>query len=291
MIERLKFLRRTAHVASMIAPLAVAVAILSATQTSQPAKAPKGPDASKKPPAADTQKGQSASTNQQPAIPPINVTVTAPQKSAKELDAERQQRERETAIQEAISKFNGWLVVVGFMQVVAMAFGLLYTVRAANAAKKSADTAEQTLHLTQRAFVDIRNWGLIATIGSKPRLTCQIVNTGHTVAKNVRMEGDVQIRTVPLPDIPVWPGYKDSGPGQVIGQNGIRTSTVDGDDILTQEAMTQLNNGTPHRLYAWGRVRYEDVFNKTQYTSFAFWWDQQAQSIRFDAPQAYYYAT
>jgi len=150
-----------------------------------------------------------------------------------------------------VTWFTGMLVWLSWRQWRAMKLqgdymrdGLAITKQAADAARLSAETAEQALHLTQRAFLVIKQWEVKDwTIGAKPRLVCAIMNTGHTPAKNVLVEGNFEIRTLPLPDIPEWPGHKDSGPGHAIGPGGIKVSVLEGDDILTPETMLQLEQG------------------------------------------------
>jgi hypothetical protein len=77
-----------------------------------------------------------------PAIPPINVTVAAPQKSAEEAQAEARDREREIAIQEEISSYTGLLLLVGVAQVVAAIAAVVAAFKAASSARRSAEVAD-----------------------------------------------------------------------------------------------------------------------------------------------------
>jgi len=69
-----------------------------------------------------------------------------PQKDPAQLETERQDREREIATQTSIVTFTFWLVIVGGLQAAAIIFGLVWTKRAADAAKKTAIVATEALH-------------------------------------------------------------------------------------------------------------------------------------------------
>ena len=173
MIERLKFLRRTAHVASMIT-LFVLAPLSSQARPFQ----------------AQAQKSQPATRDQQTAPPPINITVVAPEKTTEERDEGRNNTAQQIAIQQQIAKYTKALVVVGFLDVIAIAFGLAYTARAANAAKKSAHIAETALILTERAYIDVVDFKIDAlAVGKAPRVNFRVRNSGRTPARHASVAG------------------------------------------------------------------------------------------------------
>lgn len=164
MRKGLIFLRWTAHVASMIAPVALFVSILSAQ--SQPAPSNR----------ADTQRSQ---PNQTPAQPPINVTVTAPQPSPEDAAREEQYRQREVVAQEDVRDFTRWLTYLTFIQAFIGTVALLLTRRAANAARDSADSAKQSanaLKLINRQWVDVREYDF-STDAAGPRFIVHFKNS------------------------------------------------------------------------------------------------------------------
>lgn len=184
--------------------------------------------------------------------------------------------------------------LVGVLTIGLLFFQALYTGRAANAAQKSAEIAERTMILTQRAYIVVQRWEVRTwQIGLRPLIVGYLLNNGPTTARNLRVEANVHIRHEPLPNIPEWPGYDESGPEQAINPSGIRTSAHEGDTILTAELLEQLNTGI-QTLYVWGRVRYHDVFTPrtdVHYTTFAFRLEPMTRAAIADAPPSYYYAT
>lgn len=81
--------------------------------------------------------------------PTINITVAAPVKTADERNAEAKTTAEQIAIQNKIATYTKALVVVGFLDVLAIALGLGYTARAANAARNSANAAMDSTKLAR----------------------------------------------------------------------------------------------------------------------------------------------
>jgi hypothetical protein len=86
---------------------------------------------------------------------PIQITVTAPEISPDDKARSDAQREREVLAQEAIVSLTSALKTIAIVQAVITAVALLASIRAANAAKKSADIAANALHLTQGADIHL----------------------------------------------------------------------------------------------------------------------------------------
>ena len=133
---------------------AIAVLLGPLVALSQPPEPPEVADATEGPVTADTGTSDDTAGDQQPTQP--SITVVVPEKSPEELDAEREQREREIAIQESISTFTGLIVIVGFLQVAVLVGGLIWTKRAADAAKKSADAARDSILMANRPRLVVR---------------------------------------------------------------------------------------------------------------------------------------
>ena len=148
------FLRRAGRIVPILT-LVGAIASASLIAQSKALETPERPDTSKGPEA-----GQPSTGNQQSAQPPIQVTITQPDPSAQQLDAERQNRDRETAVQEQIGTFTGWLVVVGAIQSVLIAVGLFASIRAAKAATASANIADSSLRILNRPWLDTDDWSV-----------------------------------------------------------------------------------------------------------------------------------
>jgi hypothetical protein len=127
----------------IIAPLLIAFALVS-----QPAKQNE----------PRQQQQPATSKKQSSAQPPINITVTTPDKSPAEKEGERKRGERQDATNERIAETNDrmarftlWLIIVGATEAVG-------TFAAFWIAKKSVDIAERALVVTERPFLLHSRW-------------------------------------------------------------------------------------------------------------------------------------
>jgi hypothetical protein len=120
--------------------------------------------------AADTKRG---SDNQTPTQPPMNVTVTVPKPSPEETAREEKYRQREVVAAEDVRDFTGWLTFLTFIQAGIGFFGIWVAVRAANAAKASADAATAAnnhIKLLNKQWVRTSGWTCHELPGPKPQL-------------------------------------------------------------------------------------------------------------------------
>ena len=213
---------------------------------------------------SNAQKTQSAAANQPQAQPPITVTVTTPQKSTAEQEAERQDRAQEIAIQGRIGQFTLGLVIVGVLQAIAIAIGLGYTARAANAAKKSAKVAEDALTKLQRPFVCLNTyrWVWHPDTGRPGKFWYSIEpileNTGSVPTKDMMVVVQYELRDTLLPggfDFPftVKPGEALINPHGSVAVSGSK---------LLDEALAAVQRGEKY-FYVWGRAEYRDFFDGT----------------------------
>lgn len=104
----------------------------------QPIQAPKGTDTTKGISAQRGSQGDTATGDQQaspPPTPPIN--TAAAQTSPQELEADRQEREREITIQAQNRTFTGLLVIVAAVTAGVVGWQAYETRQAANAARLS----------------------------------------------------------------------------------------------------------------------------------------------------------
>jgi hypothetical protein len=102
-------------------------------------------------------KPNSGKNNKTNSPTPIQITVTTPEISPADKAKADEQREREIVAQEAIVSLTRALKNLAFVQAFITAFALIATFIAANAAKKSAEIAEATLHLTQGADIHLQD--------------------------------------------------------------------------------------------------------------------------------------
>lgn len=196
--------------------LAIALACcVGLSAQSQPLKTPEVPKAAKRPVTTDAGKTDNASNNQDHPQPPISITVTQPKPDPEQLQRERSDREREIAIQEAIGVYTGGLVWIGAFQLLLILVTVIYTGRAASAAKASADVAERSLVATQRAFVSIAPHANPLVIDGVRSYVFKMMfsNEGNTPALDaINYFGIVEsAQSLPTPNDIFGPGHRSNG--------------------------------------------------------------------------------
>lgn len=98
-----------------------------------------------------------------------------------------------------------------------------------------------------------------------------IINAGFTPARKVRWAIRCGVAPNPLPrEFALEPpgvdpglGTMNMGPHQTLSMTGILPEFIEGED-----AVAALKAGDTERLYVWGTVYYEDVFERQQHTDF-----------------------
>ena len=126
-----------------------------------------------------------------------------PQKPSRDRTRRKDQKEK-------TSQAGGiWLTGVGaaatFLQAIFLIRSFRETKKAANAAKKSAVVAEDTLRITQRTYLDIIDHQIYRrlTPGNNPQITYEITNIGNTVAQITEIMHVVDI----VSEFPLDPNY------------------------------------------------------------------------------------
>jgi len=226
--------------------------------------------------------------NVQPLQPtPLSVTVTQP-KSADELAYDRQQREQDRAIQQEIANTTRGLFWLAIVQSVLGGLGLLITMRAANAAKDSADVAKKTLWLTQRAEIAIATPGIINLAGDKAiGVKYEILNAGNSRADVTQTVARIRVAET-LPDTPEYKrGHVTGGHHIAAGKGVVRTvfmtQSVDDPERDAIAAGRKF-------VYVWGRVDYADVFEHMHVVGFVLQYlkDRNEFSLCPELPQYTY---
>jgi hypothetical protein len=187
-VERLKFFRRTAHVVSMIAPLLL-IAMYASAQPKQ-----------------DT-KTNTAGNNKAQAQPPIQITVTTPDKSPADKAREDQRQEREVTAQERVADFTRILTYAAIAQGLATFIALLYAIRSANAARSAAETAADQLRRALTPIIEVATahgdgtFYLHSTSPDRQRFTyvlrMQLMNVGPAPARVLRIDWSCLITNEP----------------------------------------------------------------------------------------------
>jgi hypothetical protein len=228
--------------AASILWLFLCIATCASAQTKQPPEA--GP----------------AAKDQERAQQPIQITVVAPEVSAEEKARSENRDERNVSAQESIASFTAMLTAIAAVQIVLAVFAIGYSIRAANAAKVSADVARETLVISQRAFLnvsgfEIRPWGAIT-----PSLSVSVVNTGRLTATITGWA--CTFSSEPLPSPPdrkalVW--HRNAG---TVAAGVPATIGTEVPVKWDAETWKQIRSGET-RLNVWGVIQYETGFPGT----------------------------
>ena len=154
------------------------------------------------------------------------------------------------------------LAMVGFIQMFITSFFLYRTLgvthQTAEAATKNAETAVQTLHLTQRAYLIMSEWDLRngSTHDAPLSVGFDIMNVGHTPAMQVKISMDFLIAS----SLPEVSRYAPPTPLENL------PPTVLLSYIWPQALPMSVPEGT--FLWIWGRLTYTDVFEKQHQRGF-----------------------
>jgi hypothetical protein len=216
--------------------------------------------------------------DQSGAQPPINITVVAPKPSPEDTKRDEDRQDRNVTAQEDIRDFTRMLTILAFVQALITLGALGAAIRAANAAKTSANIARDALHLTERADVVVDSTGT-STAGAlrfDTTVTVFFKNTGRTRANDVIFDGALGVPGSPL-------GRADHGPPTVIAAGDTAPFNFAGalGTHIPPEQLQQVNVGaTTLRLD--GKLSYSDVFTKPHSIVFQGEWnsEQGAFTIR-----------
>ncbi len=167
-------------------------------------------------------------------------------------------------------------VVGGFTIVLAIStIGLwLATNRLWQAGETQRLLAENTAERELRAYISVET-GVYFRQDKSTRFEFQpvIVNNGATPAKNVRIQTNLGLVPVGIPenfDYYLGPGI--SGPQTSISDIGPRRNKFNSTDFHRRATVRELRGilKKTHYFHTYGRVSYEDVFGNERYTNYSF---------------------
>lgn len=214
--------------------------------------------------------GAGPAGKEQPSQPPTPVTVTVVQgpPTPDELRHDSDEREKDRAIQKEISNTTRGLLWLGIAQGVIGVGGLLITLRAANAAKQSADVATAALHMSERAYVGCTRWTIegLERNDTLPIVRYRLINNGRTPATLLESGYGFSTDTA-LAEHPKYHFIRDEHrvPVAVNIPLDLRFAINH-----VSEAQRRAVLATPPtlRLWFWGYVKYEDRFKDIHTTGF-----------------------
>jgi hypothetical protein len=230
-----------------------------------------------------------------------NITVVVKQENASEHQAADHQSEENIDIQRKVVALTRWLVIVGFIQACILA-GTIWAIC----------TQTGTSRTIERAWVIaspvIKNppLGLMPEvgdpIGSDQRniFICAIKSVGNTPARLI--DATIAYQQIGnLEDIPKEPMY-GKGPLNelpLVKEDSFAVvATLQPNSSLSKQDMVAILTSNKQFLYAYGRVKYKDVFGKEHETRFGYVYhfakggDPRPSEFRRDGlPAAYNRAT
>ena len=225
-----------------------------APQPAPPVAAPTPPPpAPVAPPAAQPRPAEQA---------PVPVRIVEQPKSAAQLAAEAQEREREREERATFSSrllmYSGLLVAIGLLLGVAFLVQSLYLWLALRGVRKSTQAIERNMATVQRAFLYISEMAW-APAGTNVKISPTLANSGTTPTRNLRISTNWKISHGELPADTVFtytrpPERLFLGPG---GRADVGAVLIPMRDI--QAAIEERV-----QLYFWGRATYEDMFEGSE---------------------------
>jgi hypothetical protein len=193
---------------------------------------------------------------------PVPVRIVEPPKSAEQLAAEMQEREREreerATFNSRLLMYSGLLVVIGLLLAVAFLVQSLYLWLALRAMRKAANAAERNMATVQRAFLYIGAMGW-SPAGQNVKVVPTWANSGSTPTRNLRISTNWKASHGELPADFVFtyarpPERLFLGPG---GRADVGSALIPMRDL--QAAIEERVH-----LYFWGRATYEDMFEGSE---------------------------
>jgi hypothetical protein len=226
----------------------------AAPQPAPPVAAPTPPPpAPAAPPAAQPRTPEQA---------PVPVRIVEPPKSAAQLAAEMQEREREreerATFNSRLLMYSGLLVVIGLLLAMAFLVQSLYLWLALRAMRKSANAAERNMATAQRAFLYIGTMAW-SPAGTNVKISPTWANSGSTPTRNLRISTNWKISHGELPADTVFT-YTRPPERLFLGPGG----RADVGAVLIPMRDVQAAIEERVQLYFWGRATYEDMFEGSE---------------------------
>lgn len=218
--------------------------------------------------------GQKAASQQ----PPVVVNVLPPTKSKEEAEHEAQERKEKAELDRKLVEWTADLArytadLASFTRVLAVvaAFQLIVFAYQGWQLKRTVDSADKNAIIELRAYVHIHHVRLMQQLDPKVITNLDVVirNSGKTPARRVTAWGATHLMEFPpLSDLP----GKPTGPrpaqfniaaDAMVGQNNLSARAP------TLEEINAIRDGTMV-LYAYGEIRYYDVFDKERITQYRY---------------------
>ena len=204
---------------------------------------------------------------------PIYVQTLVPPKSKEDAQREAEDRQQKADLERDIFRVNVFqLVFNGLLVLTTLGMGLI-TLKAANAAEKSANVANETMLTMKdtaerqlRAYVSVETYAPTDVDGKRMegKYGLLVKNRGQTPARKVRSWMAYVVREFPL----AGPLASNTTSGSVAILSPGEEQVIINDWPRVSEADVAAVSGGKKAAYIFGEVLYEDVFGKERYTRF-----------------------
>jgi hypothetical protein len=276
----------------------VALLLFSLSQSQPPGRASK---------TSQSNQQQLRSTEEQPTADirgteksPLIVKTIPPVKTQAELEQEARDRNAKATNDNRIVILTGILAFIGFLQTLVFgyqAYKLRQTVessgeqaeamerhigeaaRSATAMEKIATTIQTGNQAVMRAYLSV----VVGTGIYQERRVGQgdlkfegkpnLVNTGNTPARKVRIRSNAAVLPLPPPenfDYPL-PAEPTETASSSVGAHQTYILSCLVKDFVPDSEVAAIKEGAGKSLYIWGLVTYEDIFGETHKTKFGQW--------------------
>jgi hypothetical protein len=224
------------------------------------------------------------------------VTVIVEQKNTPSNKPPENQTDEDIRVQRKLATFTEWLVVVGLLQALILAFTVWVVRDQASAAKNSERAWMIGSPNMQRLLLDTP-----PEPSAQLLYVCNLKNTGRTPAR-ILQTGLAFRKAKSFSDIPQTPSYEKKETFSftkvlIVPQDSFASTTVS--QVTKAEYLAVSDSGERLILYAYGFVKYLDVFGKPRETCFCHYYhvptpyEAQIEGFRLcvEAPPAYNKAT
>ena len=230
---------------------------------------------------------------------PLVVKVVPAPKTQQETDQEAQDRKDKAANDRHIVWFSGALVIIGFLQFLVYTYQAKKLRETVKSAREQSDAMNRHIGEAARSATAMEDIAkkiddgnrmimrayLTVTVGTalyqerrgpgqsdlKFEARPNLVNTGATPARHIRIRSKADILTLPipenftfpLPDVPEKPSF-----GGILGAR--QTNVIFGiiDEFVPDGDVPTIKQGTERALCVWGTVTYDDIFGEHHTTKF-----------------------
>jgi hypothetical protein len=232
---------------------------------------------------------------------PFVVKTLPPGKAQAETEQDASDRKEKAVNDRHIVELTGILAVIAFLQLLVYTYQakkLRETVQSAGEqaeamerhigeAARSATAMERIVSTIETGNQAIMRAYLTVTIGTAifqerrgPGQTdlkfegrANLLNTGNTPARNVRIRTAAEVLPIPIPEdfqfpLPAETAVQDAG---VVGSHQTYIVGATLKDFVPDSEVATIKEGSRKALCIWGLITYEDIFGFTHQTKFGQW--------------------